>query len=97
MDRRVRVREVDRRTARSAHPPRPHPRNEWRQLSPQTEQATPAADVNPGGRSACPGAHCREGPVLAMLAILRVALLLPSPTLRAVARGMPVGTGKQAH
>ena len=32
-----------------------------------------------------------------MLAILRVALLLPSPTLRAVARGMPVGTGKQAH
>ena len=35
--------------------------------------------------------------MLAMLAILRVALLLPSPTLRAVARGMPVGTGKQAH
>jgi hypothetical protein len=32
------------------------------------------------------GAHCGEGPVLAMLAVLRVALLLPSPTLRAVAR-----------
>src|SRR5215469_11242905 len=29
--------------------------------------------------------------------VLRVAPLLPSPTLRAVARGMPVGTGKQAH
>jgi len=26
-----------------------------------------------------------------------VALLLPSPTLRAVARVMPVGTGKQVH
>src|SRR5262249_17870539 len=47
MDRRVRVREVDRRAARSAHPPRPHPRNERRQLSPQTEQATTAADVTP--------------------------------------------------
>src|SRR5262249_32695548 len=33
--------------ARSAHPPRPHPRNERRQLSPQTEQATPAPDVTP--------------------------------------------------
>jgi hypothetical protein len=30
------------------------------------------------------GAHCGEGPVLAMLAVLRVAPLLPSPTLRAV-------------
>src|SRR5262249_45161568 len=49
MDRRVRVREVDRRAARSAHPPRPNPRNERRQLSPQTEQATPAPDVNPAG------------------------------------------------
>jgi hypothetical protein len=75
---------VDRRTARSAHPPRPHPRNEQRQLSPQTGQATPAPDVNPAGGSACHGAHCGEGPVLAMLALLRVAPLLPSPTLRAV-------------
>ena len=47
--------------------------------------------------SACHGAHCEEGPVLAMLALLRVALLLPSPPLRAVAREMPVGTGKLAH
>ena len=52
---------------------------------------------NPGERSACHGAPCGEGPVLAMLAVLRVALLLPSPTLRAVAREMPVGTGKLAH
>ena len=32
-----------------------------------------------------------------MLALLRVAPLLPSPTLRAVATGPQVGTGKQAH
>jgi hypothetical protein len=32
-----------------------------------------------------------------MLALLRVAPLLPSPTLRAVAKVMQVGTGKQAH
>ena len=35
--------------------------------------------------------------MLAMLAVLRVAPLLPSPTLRAVARSCQVGTGKQAH
>src|ERR1700732_540264 len=39
----------------------------------------------PAGRSACHGAHCGEGPVLAMLAVLRVAPLLPSATPRAVA------------
>jgi hypothetical protein len=32
-----------------------------------------------------------------MLALLRVAPLLPSPTLRAVATDPQVGTGKQAH
>ena len=32
-----------------------------------------------------------------MLALLRVAPLLPSPTLRAAATGPQVGTGKQAH
>ena len=32
-----------------------------------------------------------------MLAALRVAPLLPSPTLRAAATGPQVGTGKQAH
>src|SRR5215475_1043041 len=47
MDRGVRVREVDRRAARSADTPRPHPRIERRQLSPQTEQAAPAADISP--------------------------------------------------
>ena len=35
-----------------------------------------------------------EGSVLAMLAILRVAPLLPSPMLRAVARVMPGRDGK---
>jgi hypothetical protein len=45
-------------------------------------------------RSACHGAHCGEGPVLAMLALLRVAPLLPSPTLRAVAKVMPGRDGK---
>src|SRR5438128_10269427 len=94
MDRRVRVREVDRRAARSADTPRPHPRNERRQLPAQTEQATPAPDVKPGWRSACHCAHSGEGPVLAMLAVLRVAPLLPSPTLRAVARVMPGRDGK---
>ena len=34
---------------------------------------------------------------LAMLALLRVAPLLPSPTLRAAANGPQVGTGKQAQ
>jgi hypothetical protein len=51
----------------------------------------------PDWRSACHGAHCGEGPVLAMLALLRVAPRLPSPTLRAAAVGPQVGTGKQAH
>jgi hypothetical protein len=32
-----------------------------------------------------------------MLALLRVAPLLPSPTLRAAANGPQVGTGKQAQ
>ena len=49
---------------------------------------------NPGERSACHGAHCGEGPVLAMLAVLRIAPLLPSPTLRAVAGVMPGRDGK---
>ena len=44
--------------------------------------------------SACHGAHCEEGPVLAMLALLRVAPLLPSPTLRAVPGVMPGRDGK---
>jgi hypothetical protein len=35
--------------------------------------------------------------VLAMLALLRVAPRLPSPTLRAAAIDPQVGTGKQAH
>ena len=35
--------------------------------------------------------------MLAMLALLRVAPLLPSPTLRAAAAGPQVGTGKQAQ
>ena len=35
-----------------------------------------------------------EGPVLAMLAVLRVAPLLPSPTLRAVPGVMPGRDGK---
>ena len=34
--------------------------------------------------------------MLAMLAVLRVAPLLPSPTLRAAAIAPQVGTGKQA-
>jgi Mu transposase-like protein len=88
----------DRRAARSADPPRPHPRNERRQLSPQAEQATPASDVKPGWRSACHGAHCGEGPVLAMLPRIksgvRVAPRLPSPTLRAMARKLPGRDGK---
>src|SRR5947208_15068115 len=89
-----RVREADRRAARSADPPRAHPGNERRQLPAQTEQTTPAPDIRPGWRSACHGAHCEEGPVLAMLALLRVAPLLPSPTLRAVAKVMPGRDGK---
>jgi len=89
-----RLRAADRRAARPVDPPRPYPRNERRQLSPQTEQATPAPDVKPGWRSACHGARCGEGSVLAMLAVLRVAPLLPSPTLRAVARVMPGRDGK---
>src|SRR6516162_2896415 len=97
MDRRLRVREADRRAARSADTPRPHPRDEWRQLSPQTEQAAPAPDVKPTARPACHGAHYGEGPVLAMLTLLRVAPRLPSPSLRAAAIGSQVGTGKQAH
>ena len=36
---------VDRRAARPADPPRPHPRNERRELSSQAEQATTASDV----------------------------------------------------
>ena len=55
---------------------------------------TPASDVKPGWRSACHGAHCGEGPVLAMLALLRVAPRLPSPTLRAMARKLPGRDGK---
>ena len=94
MDRCLRVREADRCAARPTDPPRPHPRNERRQLSPQTEQATPASDVKPGWRSACHGAHCGEGPVLAMLAVLRVAPRLPSPTLRAMASKLPGRDGK---
>jgi IstB-like ATP binding protein len=46
--------------------------------------------------SACHGARFGEGPV-AMLALLRVAPLLASPTLRTAATGPQVGTGKQAH
>ncbi len=42
VDWRVRVRAADRCATRPADPPRPHPRNERRQLSAQTEQATPA-------------------------------------------------------
>src|SRR5256714_5403895 len=38
----IRVRAADRCATRPADPPRPHPRNERRQLSAQTEQATPA-------------------------------------------------------
>src|SRR5271163_1775367 len=45
VDRRIRLRAVDRRAARSTDPPRPHPGNERRQLSPQTEQTTSAPDV----------------------------------------------------
>jgi DNA replication protein DnaC len=85
---------TDRHAARPADPPRPHPRIERRELSAQTEQATPPPDVKPGWRAACHGAHCGEGPGLAMLALLRVAPLLPSPTLRAVARGLPGRDGK---
>jgi DNA replication protein DnaC len=40
VDRRVRLRAADRRSARPAHPPRPHPRDERRQLPAQTEQAS---------------------------------------------------------
>src|SRR5215471_13312551 len=100
MDRRVRVREVDRRATRPADTSRPHPRDEWRQLSPQAKQAATAADVNPL-RSACHGARCPEGPVLAMLPRIksgvRVAPRLPSPSLRAAAIGPQVGTGKLVH
>jgi hypothetical protein len=39
VDQCVHLRTLDRRTARSSHPPRPHPRDERRQLPPQTEQA----------------------------------------------------------
>ena len=84
VDRRVRVRAAHRRAARPADPPRPHPGNERRQLSPQAEQATTAPGVT-DPQSVCHGARCGEGPVLAMLAMLRVAALLPSPTLRAAA------------
>ena len=42
VDKRVRRRATDRRAARPADPPRPHPRDERRQLSARTEQATPA-------------------------------------------------------
>ena len=40
VDRRVRLRAPDRRAARPADPPRPHPRDERRQLPAQTEQAS---------------------------------------------------------
>ena len=49
VDRRVRLRAPDRRAARPADPPCPHPRDERRQLSPQTEQAPPASDLKPTG------------------------------------------------
>jgi DNA replication protein DnaC len=87
--------DANRRAARPADTPRPYPRNERRQLSPQTEQAAPAPAVA-DWRPACHGARCGEGPVLAMLALLRVAPRLPSPMLRAAAIGPQVGTGKQA-
>ena len=52
----------------------------------------------------CHGAHCGEGPVLAILAMLaigrcawlRVAPLLSSPPLRAMPMQFQAGTGKQA-
>ena len=45
VDQRVRLRAPDRRAARPAHPPRPHPRDERRQLPPRPLQAplTPAS------------------------------------------------------
>ena len=67
-----------------------------RQLSPQAEQAATAAGVTRPAVS-LPRCRCGEGPVLAMLALLRVVPLLPSPTLRAAANGPQVGTGKQAQ
>jgi hypothetical protein len=45
-------------------------------------------------RPVCHGARVGEGPVLAMLALLRVAPLLPYPTLRAVPGAMPGRGGK---
>src|SRR6478752_8222706 len=39
MDQRVQLRAAHRCAARSAHPPRPYPRDEWRQLQAQSEQA----------------------------------------------------------
>src|ERR1700730_2740110 len=94
MDRGVRVREVDRRAARSADTPRQHPGNERRQLSPQAEQAAPAPDVKSGWRSACHGAHCGEGLVLAMLAGAARGSAPPIPYAARRARVMPGRDGK---
>ena len=50
--------------------------------------------MNPAGGQLATARSVGEGPVLAMLAVLRVAPLLPSPTLRAVAGVMPGRDGK---
>src|SRR5262249_40685777 len=93
MDDRVRVRAADRRAARPTDTPRPHPRNERRQLSPQAKQATTAPDVirPPVSLLRC---SLGEGPVLAMLPRLRVAPLLPPPPRRAVRAVRPGRDGK---
>ena len=50
VDLRVRLRAADRRAARPAHPPRPHPRDERRQLPPEGQPKTAGQDRDPNQR-----------------------------------------------
>src|SRR4051812_38381892 len=96
MDRRVRVRAADRCAAGPAHPPRPHPRIERRELPAQAEQATPAPDINPTGGQ--PATGLAAGKVRCSPCSRCCAWLRSSHPLRCAPwpGRCQVGTGKQA-
>jgi IstB-like ATP binding protein len=81
MDQRVRFRAAHRCAARPAHPSRPYPAIEWRQLQAQSEQAqiTPFQFRYAGGSSQPSLILGRNGPALGPLAsIIDVFLLRPA-------------------
>src|SRR3954451_20737825 len=96
MDRRVRVLGADRPPAPAADTPRPHPRDERRQVSPQTEKGESAADINP--TSGQPATVLAAGKVRCSPCSRCCAWLRSSHPLRcAPCPGRcQVGTGKQA-